>query len=334
MSVPTVNKRARHQPPRPATIASLDDTHREALLRAIGNVASCGVAKAAFGQIADGLPLSEVDRDTYDGTASRSHPLHSLHRTLRPEAAEKAEQFRTAGPRSWAFNTCLVELVAVSIHQIAALLHGSGPGSDPDKGRDIKAWTAPRSDAVWWYTFPDGPPATLLRHKWYCDYEQCPRGVADGVGYWAEGRIFGGVVLFDRREPASAPAVDSESIYLHPDRHDVTYRIVKLLDEQKQALVQFLLAGDEAPVSCPLPIIVDSENRYRVDPEEDMRSTGIYRDLWERKPWPDDAWDYRLRDVFDSLNWVTEQDWLDSAARAMDRKIRIDEEQFGGDDSE
>ena len=106
MSVPTVNKRARQQPPRPATIASLDDTHREALLRAIGNVASCGVAKAAFGQIADGLPLSEVDRDTYDGTASMSHPLHSLHKTLRPEAVEEAERFRgTFDPRTLEFDS-------------------------------------------------------------------------------------------------------------------------------------------------------------------------------------------------------------------------------------
>ena len=94
------------------------------------------------------------------------------------------------------------------MHQIAALLYASGPGSDPDKDKDLKTWTAPKSDAVWWYTFPNGLPATLFRHKWYCDYEQYPRGVADGVGYWAEGRIFGGVVLFDRREPVSAPAVD------------------------------------------------------------------------------------------------------------------------------
>ncbi|UNI16757.1 hypothetical protein JDV02_003165 [Purpureocillium takamizusanense] len=125
-----------------------------------------------------------------------------------------------------------------------------------------------------------------------------------------------------------------ESIYLHPDRHDVTYRIVKLLDEQKHAMVRFLLAGEEALAAGPLPIIAGSENRCRVDPEEDMRITGIYRDLWERKPWPDDAWDFRLRDVFDPLNYVTEQDWLDSAGRAMDRKIRIDEERFGGDGRE
>jgi hypothetical protein len=30
------------------------------------------------------------------------------------------------------------------------------------------------------------------------DYDQYPDGLADVAGYWAEDRIFGGVVLFDR----------------------------------------------------------------------------------------------------------------------------------------
>lgn len=32
----------------------------------------------------------------------------------------------------------------------------------------------------------------------YIAIEQYPNGVADAVGYWAEARIFGGVVVFDR----------------------------------------------------------------------------------------------------------------------------------------
>lgn len=44
-------------------------------------------------------------------------------------------------------------------------------------------------------------PSTLFCHAWYRDYEQYPQGIADCVGYWAEARIFGGVVLFDRRDP-------------------------------------------------------------------------------------------------------------------------------------
>ncbi|KAI8228095.1 Aryl-alcohol dehydrogenase [Colletotrichum sp. SAR 10_86] len=38
-----------------------------------------------------------------------------------------------------------------------------------------------------------------------------PEGIADMVGYWAESRIFGGVVLFDRRSPESASDVQDDS---------------------------------------------------------------------------------------------------------------------------
>jgi hypothetical protein len=33
---------------------------------------------------------------------------------------------------------------------------------------------------------------------WYGDYDEYFDGVADMVGYWAEARILGGVVLFNR----------------------------------------------------------------------------------------------------------------------------------------
>ena len=54
-------------------------------------------------------------------------------------------------------------------------------------------------DKIFWEKFHGKPPPTYFSHKWYQDYDQYPDGVADGIGYWAESRIFGGVVLFDRR---------------------------------------------------------------------------------------------------------------------------------------
>ena len=62
--------------------------------------------------------------------------------------------------------------------------------------------------------YPNGLPATFFRHPWYCDYEQYPEGIADGVGYWAEARILGGVVLFDRREPGGAPDAEVHICHL------------------------------------------------------------------------------------------------------------------------
>jgi hypothetical protein len=42
-----------------------------------------------------------------------------------------------------------------------------------------------------------GPP-TLFYATQYLDSQRFPHGLADVAGYWAELRIFGGVVLFDR----------------------------------------------------------------------------------------------------------------------------------------
>lgn len=41
------------------------------------------------------------------------------------------------------------------------------------------------------------PPAAFFQraYQWAENY---PRGVSDVVGYWAEGKIFGGVLVFDR----------------------------------------------------------------------------------------------------------------------------------------
>lgn len=40
----------------------------------------------------------------------------------------------------------------------------------------------------------------MFYHNAYDAHEQYPHRVADMVGYWAEGQIFGGVVLFDQGE--------------------------------------------------------------------------------------------------------------------------------------
>lgn len=112
----------------------------------------------------------------------------------------------------------------------------------------------------------------------------------------------------------------------------MTYRIYKLLDTQKLALVAFLLSEATPGAACPLPILGGTENRQRVDPEEPIAETGIYRDLWERRPWPDEAWDVRLRDVFDGLNWATMEAWCASAARGMDRRRRIQEKEWEGEE--
>src|SRR4051794_9885240 len=115
----------------------------------------------------------------------------------------------------------------------------------------------------------------------------------------------------------------------------VTYRICRLLDTQKQALLNLLLYnGDETPPS-PLPIIPTEENDDRVDPEEPILETGIYRDPWERKDRPVANGDARMRDVFSSLDWPRRlNEKSDSHGRALFRLLKAREEAAGQDDSD
>ena len=111
-----------------------------------------------------------------------------------------------------------------------------------------------------------------------------------------------------------------DAVYFHSDRKRVTYRIYRLLDSQKQQLLDFLLSEETPPALCPLPILGDDENRQRVDPEEPIVDTGIYRDNWERKPPPWDKPDGRVRDVKYTLNYPTMDDWKASRSRGFDKK--------------
>ncbi|OBT97131.1 hypothetical protein VE01_04877 [Pseudogymnoascus verrucosus] len=327
-------------------IEILTGQHRDIFTRAVGNVLSTEIAQITYAQIADGLPLSSVEKDTYAFRAlTYDHPLHTNHIDLCPTALEKTRElyadfnphtlcmdcklihaYQAASPGSRAFQTRLIELIAVAIHQIAVQIFKLDTGLHKDDG--IASWTPPKENTMFWRRNPNDPPPTLFRHRFYRDYDQYPEGVADGVGYWAEARILGGVALFDRRKPESVPSIglehlpsiDPDAIYFHSNRKRVTYRIYGLLDSQKQQLLDFLLSEETPPASCPLPILGDDDNRQRVDPEEPIVDTGIYRDEWERKPPPRDKPDGRVRGVKDGLNYPTMDDWKASRSRGFDKK--------------
>lgn len=113
-------------------------------------------------------------------------------------------------------------------------------------------------------------------------------------------------------------------MYLHSEKIRVTYRICKLLDEQKKQLLDFLRADpEEASQICPLPLRCGKNNLQRVDPEELLTETGIYRDKWERRPFPDRNWDRRTRDVYSDVEYTSFEDWRASRRRARDREDRI-----------
>lgn len=234
--------------------------------------------------------------------------------------------YQASAPGSATFNTRLIEMTAVAVHEVAAQLYSMQISHHA--GDWIATWVPPEDDDFWtWY--PDGAWPTLFRHYWYKDHEQYPSGVADVVGFWAEARILGGVVLFDRRDPASCPLAQPDSIWFHSNREDVPSRIYQLLNEQKQLFLGFLIA--ETPDHAVLPILGDVKNIRREDPEEPIENTGIYRHKWERKPLTLDDVDGRWarRCVPDKFEYPMLGDWRRAVSRAARLRDRLIDEDLG-----
>ncbi|KAH8662394.1 hypothetical protein BX600DRAFT_437790 [Xylariales sp. PMI_506] len=124
------------------------------------------------------------------------------------------------------------------------------------------------------------PNLTLFTRSHFTAWEQHSDGLADIVGYWAEDRILGGVVLFDRSQNW---APDNEpNVYFQCCRRKVTYCICQLLDEQQESLLGFLQKSDGPLSECPLLILPNLENRVRIEPVAAISGHKVYRDIWER----------------------------------------------------
>lgn len=117
--------------------------------------------------------------------------------------------------------------------------------------------------------------------------EQYPEGAADLPGYWAEDRIFGGVVLFGRGESGT----ECQDVWFHSFRKGITNRICALTDAQESALIRFLesdhghmtTVGDAASSLSPLPILLDRTNIRRVDLDLARPEHNVFRDRWEQR---------------------------------------------------
>ncbi|KAI1271876.1 hypothetical protein F5Y07DRAFT_413172 [Xylaria sp. FL0933] len=320
------------------SISLLDSYHYKAFAIAIHRVLATDLALETYSQIIDGLPLSKVAWDRYSGRLDRRHPI-SLHTKLCTEAFEVAKSmrdqldmrvfsfepkvsiqnqltpsdlkvnrpiqllqlFQSATPRSRRFQLRLLELVAVTLHQIAIYLFQNGPrlhdrhcsySQDPENNSHIDAITSWKPPPSRW---PGKEPwPTLFAHPAFTAHEQYPAGVADMVGYWAEDRILGGVALFDRSKTWD-DEIEEPNVYFQSSRPKRTYQIYQLTDKQQQELLRFLSLrldhdsssrrGDEEDNFCPLPISFShGENDNLVDPEFAVVRSKIYRDPWERPP--------------------------------------------------
>ncbi|RBQ72970.1 hypothetical protein FVER14953_07170 [Fusarium verticillioides] len=197
----------------------LDDEHRNVLDRAVRNVLSTEVAELVYAQILDGLPTEKSLRDSSDYV--KDHPVHSLqHAEICPGFVDKAREFRNqfdlsqlaldlktiqafadTVPGSEVFNLRLIEIVAVACHQIGAFLFNLDDGAH--KHKVYEDWRQSvleeKERGVESRRYYDPPPIAFC-HRAYRYPEQYPKGTADIAGYWAESKILGGVVVFDRGE--------------------------------------------------------------------------------------------------------------------------------------
>lgn len=122
------------------------------------------------------------------------------------DSAQKLQAYQSSEVGSREFKMRLLELVALAIHQIGVLLFNLQPKLH---NGDIDAVLKWKPEDEWernvygtlrrTMTYPD-PRPTFFFHCHYVDYDQYPNGLADGAGYWAEDRIIGGIILFDRGE--------------------------------------------------------------------------------------------------------------------------------------
>jgi hypothetical protein len=113
------------------------------------------------------------------------------------------QAYQNAELGSRQFKIRLVELAAASIHQIAIALFLFQPKLHQGDIESVVRWKEKRKwveldGRGWWGEPLFDPRPTLFFHHAYIEPDQYPHGLADVAGYWAEDRIFGGVVLFDR----------------------------------------------------------------------------------------------------------------------------------------
>ncbi|KAG6018355.1 hypothetical protein E4U43_002754 [Claviceps pusilla] len=269
--------------------ASLQRGHFTVFKRALLNMLFTKLAEFTMAQLVDGLPTIDAYLES-DGLINlRGHPIFD-HKVLCPGALERTKAFRSEFDPSTlllksstiqAFQSCppdtrefdlrLLELLAEAVHSIAVSLFNLEEKSHIGNIQQVVNYTAPpkvlelgSGRTVKKRVLPPYP--TLFTFPSYSWHEQYPNGVADAAAYWAEDKLFGGVLLFNRGVSGSE--------------------------------VMEFLKGDSS-VASPFPLCADEDNAYRYDPYDAMKYHNIYRDIWERKLPEEKDWDQIRQNTFD-----------------------------------
>ncbi|KAK8103117.1 hypothetical protein PG984_016263 [Apiospora sp. TS-2023a] len=296
------------------SLQDLDSQHRDTLDEAISRILGTQVALETYAQIIDGLPLAHAARNRYKPKHYAEHPIHT-HIELCLGAEDIAisiretfdltqlsfdskvlQSYQDSAPGSRGFHVRLLELVAVALHQVGVRLFQKGDKihdrhHPPKSGNNISSVTLWEPTPKPYYRFEVQP--TMFAHPAFVAHDLYPHGIADMVGYWAEDRILGGVLLLDRsKEETGDDSVELPNVYFQSSRPARTHFIYQLTDQQQNDLLDFLLLptttsddDKDTPSCCPLPLsYYHKENHVTVDPEFAIVESKVYRDPWERPP--------------------------------------------------
>lgn len=257
-------------------------------------------------------PPSDATTTTYLSHDSRCPALLTV---IPPPYIQLLQAYQSARPGNCSFYYRLIEFVAVAVHKIGVFLFKQRHRLHDREAKEpaytidaVTAWQPSLSGSDWDPTWIR-PDATLFMHFCYDAVGQYPEGLADAVGYWAENRVLGGVVIFDRSEVWDDEDRPEPNVYFHSDRDQVTFRVWQMLNEQQDSLLDFLLASPAGTSSsgspleleaCPLPLSATDKNLKRFGPDDATRRK-VYRDVWERAPprFPVSRYDHCVRDPLD-----------------------------------
>lgn len=116
----------------------------------------------------------------------------------------------------------LLELLAEAIHLIAVFLFELKKKFHKGDIESVVSYRQPDQAVEYipgeWMTLynEEQPYPTLFTFSHYNCPEQYPHGLADVAAYWAEDRIFGGVLLFDRGESGQEASLNAKNHQLCP----------------------------------------------------------------------------------------------------------------------
>ncbi|KAK8220395.1 hypothetical protein IWZ01DRAFT_6015 [Phyllosticta capitalensis] len=284
------------------SLSDLSPDHVAPLKGTLTRILATEVARRTFAQIVDGVQLEDKRFEpsaTHPGRSDVCPRAYEVLDAFRDNFSfdmlqfdtKKAQAYQNTPVDSKDFGKHLLEMTAVSLHEIGASLFRLADGGLHKDDHEA----------------PSDQNLSLFHHTHYKDWTQCRQGTANDAGYWVELKILGGVVIFDRGESG----LEYGQVYLHPFR----YKIFSLLPFQVQAFVDFgtgLWQESYPPLPMKPKVGADRLDNY------DSFDRHIFRDRYERTRPPPNVDRYGRPP--DRIMFVPEDelDFMDSIRRGVE----------------